>query len=67
MSVLPDGTNGKSWESPELPFLKILRFSFRQYGYRFAGKDKTSAMVFLTSSVVHCVAYNDARVENGII
>ncbi len=26
-TVLPDGTYGKSWESAELSFLKILRFS----------------------------------------
>ncbi len=40
--VLPDGTYRKSSESPELPFLKLLRFFARQYRYRFTGKDKTS-------------------------
>ncbi len=29
---------------------------FQQYGYRFAGKDETSAMVFIMLSGVHCVA-----------
>ncbi len=55
--MLPDGNDGKSWESPKLPFLKILRFFSRQYGYHSAGKDKISTMVFIKSLVVHCVAF----------
>ncbi len=56
VAALPDGTYGKSWESPEVAFLKMFRFSFLQYGHHFAVKGKASAMVFIKSPVVHCAA-----------
>ncbi len=61
-----------------IAILENLEIFFWQYGYRFAGKDKTSLMVSIMSSVVHCVAYEwiwiimnmidtDTQMEYGIV